>query len=86
MEMEESGRSATPVNCEQPDILVSSTPINEGHTVLDKVAEQCKATESQSDALFGKEDVCKVTVESRRGFWICFRRLNHVFLIFSDAS
>nr|KAF6476601.1 TATA element modulatory factor 1 [Rousettus aegyptiacus] len=59
MEMEESGRSATPVNCEQPDILVSSTPINEGHTVLDKVAEQCKATESQSDALFGKEDVCK---------------------------
>nr|KAF6476604.1 TATA element modulatory factor 1 [Rousettus aegyptiacus] len=61
MEMEESGRSATPVNCEQPDILVSSTPINEGHTVLDKVAEQCKATESQSDALFGKEDVCKVT-------------------------
>lgn len=34
-EMEESGRSATPVNCEQPDTLVSS-PINEGHTVLDK--------------------------------------------------
>ncbi|ELK07756.1 TATA element modulatory factor isoform X2 [Pteropus alecto] len=58
-EMEESGRSATPVNCEQPDILFPSTPINEGHTVLEKVTEQCKATESQPEALFGKEDVCK---------------------------
>lgn len=58
-EMEESGRSATPVNCEQPDTLVSSTPINEGHTVLDKVAEQCKATESQPEALSEEEDICK---------------------------
>nr|KAF6421398.1 TATA element modulatory factor 1 [Molossus molossus] len=58
-EMEESGRSATPVNCEQPDILVSSTPINEGHTVLDKVAEQCEAAESQPEALSEKEDICK---------------------------
>ncbi|KAL2803556.1 TATA element modulatory factor isoform 1 [Daubentonia madagascariensis] len=61
-EMEESGRSATPVNCEQPDILVSPTPINEGQTVLDKVAEQCEAAESQPEALSEKEDVCK-TVE-----------------------
>ncbi|XP_011915200.1 PREDICTED: TATA element modulatory factor isoform X2 [Cercocebus atys] len=61
-EMEESGRSATPVNCEQPDILVSSTPINEGHTVLDRVAEQCEPAESQPEALSEKEDVCK-TVE-----------------------
>ncbi|KAI4030404.1 TATA element modulatory factor 1 [Homo sapiens] len=61
-EMEESGRSATPVNCEQPDILVSSTPINEGQTVLDKVAEQCEPAESQPEALSEKEDVCK-TVE-----------------------
>uniref|UniRef100_A0A2K6R5H6 TATA element modulatory factor 1 n=1 Tax=Rhinopithecus roxellana TaxID=61622 RepID=A0A2K6R5H6_RHIRO len=61
-EMEESGRSATPVNCEQPDILVSSTPINEGHTVLDSVAEQCEPAESQPEALSEKEDVCK-TVE-----------------------
>uniref|UniRef100_A0A2K5K1E6 TATA element modulatory factor 1 TATA binding domain-containing protein n=1 Tax=Colobus angolensis palliatus TaxID=336983 RepID=A0A2K5K1E6_COLAP len=59
-EMEESGRSATPVNCEQPDILVSSTPINEGHTVLDRVAEQCEPAESQPEALSEKEDVCKV--------------------------
>uniref|UniRef100_A0A8C9I005 TATA element modulatory factor 1 n=1 Tax=Piliocolobus tephrosceles TaxID=591936 RepID=A0A8C9I005_9PRIM len=61
-EMEESGRSATPVNCEQPDILASSTPINEGHTVLDRVAEQCEPAESQPEALSEKEDVCK-TVE-----------------------
>uniref|UniRef100_A0A8D1A1S3 TATA element modulatory factor 1 TATA binding domain-containing protein n=1 Tax=Sus scrofa TaxID=9823 RepID=A0A8D1A1S3_PIG len=61
-EMEESGRSATPVNCEQPDSLVSSTPINEGHTVSDKVAELCEAPESQPEALSEKEDVCK-TVE-----------------------
>ncbi|XP_008152379.2 TATA element modulatory factor isoform X2 [Eptesicus fuscus] len=58
-EMEESGRSATPVNCEQPDTLVSSTPINEGHTVLDKVAEQCEAAGSQPEALSEKEDICK---------------------------
>ncbi|XP_007944249.1 TATA element modulatory factor [Orycteropus afer afer] len=58
-EMEESGRSATPVNCEQPDILVSSTLMNEGHAVLDKEAEQNKAAESQPEALSGKEDVCK---------------------------
>ncbi|XP_054451499.1 TATA element modulatory factor [Pteronotus mesoamericanus] len=58
-EMEESGRSATPVNCEQPEILVSSAPINEGHTVSDKVAEQCEAAESQPEALSEKEDICK---------------------------
>uniref|UniRef100_A0A7N5JPK0 TATA element modulatory factor 1 n=1 Tax=Ailuropoda melanoleuca TaxID=9646 RepID=A0A7N5JPK0_AILME len=61
-EMEESGRSATPVNCEQPDILVSATPINEGHTVIDKVAEQREAAESKPEAHSEKEDVCK-TVE-----------------------
>ncbi|KAF3828993.1 hypothetical protein GH733_003257, partial [Mirounga leonina] len=58
-ELEESGRSATPVNCEQPDILVSVTPINEGHTALDKVAEQCEAAESKPEAHSEKEDVCK---------------------------
>lgn len=58
-EMEESGRSATPVNCEQPDILVSSAPVNEGHSVSEKVAEQCEAAESQLEALSEKEDICK---------------------------
>ncbi|XP_053455217.1 TATA element modulatory factor isoform X2 [Nycticebus coucang] len=61
-EMEESGRSATPVNCEQPHTLVSPAPINEGQTVSDKVAEQCEAAESQPEVLSEKEDVCK-TVE-----------------------
>lgn len=66
-EMEESGRSATPVNCEQPDILVSATPINEGHTLLDKVAEEREAAESKPEAHSEKEDVCKVTLETGRG-------------------
>ncbi|XP_007523385.1 TATA element modulatory factor [Erinaceus europaeus] len=61
-EMEESGRSATPVNSEQPDMLVSSPPVNEGHAVLDKVAERCEVAESQPEVLSEKEDVCK-TVE-----------------------
>lgn len=77
-EMEESGRSATPVNCEQPDILVSSTPINEGPPVLDKVAEHCEAAESQPEALSEKEDICKVT-RKRKGIFACaFQRLNRV--------
>ncbi|XP_066100894.1 TATA element modulatory factor isoform X2 [Saccopteryx bilineata] len=58
-EMEESGRSATPVNCEQPDILVSSPSVSEGHTALDKVAEQCRAAESPPGAPSEKEDICK---------------------------
>uniref|UniRef100_A0A673TSL5 TATA element modulatory factor 1 n=1 Tax=Suricata suricatta TaxID=37032 RepID=A0A673TSL5_SURSU len=58
-ELEESGRSATPVNCEQPDILVSSTPINEEHTVSDKVAEPPETAESKPEAHSEKEDVCK---------------------------
>ncbi|XP_012511224.1 PREDICTED: TATA element modulatory factor [Propithecus coquereli] len=64
-EMEESGRSATPVNCEQPDILVSPIPINEGQTVLDRVAKQCEAAESQPEALSEKEDVCKQTLREK---------------------
>ncbi|XP_058534409.1 TATA element modulatory factor isoform X2 [Ochotona princeps] len=52
-EMEESGRSATPVNCDQPDILVSPAPINE---------EQSEAAESQPESLPEKEDISK-TVE-----------------------
>ncbi|XP_004483386.1 TATA element modulatory factor [Dasypus novemcinctus] len=61
-EMEESGRSATPVNCEQPDVLVSPPPISEGHAVVNKVPEQCETAESQPETLSEKEDVCK-TVE-----------------------
>ena len=67
-EMEESGRSATPVNCEQPDILVSSASVNEGHTVLDEEAEQPEASR-QPEAPSEKEDVCKVTLRNGRGFF-----------------
>ncbi|ERE66985.1 TATA element modulatory factor [Cricetulus griseus] len=58
-ELEESGRSATPVNCEQPDMLASPTPANEGHPASGPAAEQCEAAESQPEAPPEKEDVCK---------------------------
>ncbi|XP_028711301.1 TATA element modulatory factor [Peromyscus leucopus] len=61
-ELEESGRSATPVNCEQPDSLASPTPVNEGQLVSGPAAEQCEAADSQPEALPEKEDICK-TVE-----------------------
>ncbi|XP_008825360.1 TATA element modulatory factor isoform X2 [Nannospalax galili] len=63
-ELEESGRSATPVNCDQPDTLFSSTPINGGPSVSDKVAEQSEVTaaDGQPEVPSEKEDVCK-TVE-----------------------
>ncbi|XP_005071247.1 TATA element modulatory factor [Mesocricetus auratus] len=57
-ELEESGRSATPVNCEQPDML-TSTPANEGHLVCGPAVEQCVAAESQPEAPPEKDDVCK---------------------------
>ena len=72
-EMEESGRSATPVNCEQPDILVSSASVNEGHAVLAEEAEQPEAS-SQPEAPSEKEDVCKVTLRNGRGFFDTFFR------------
>ncbi|XP_042535820.1 TATA element modulatory factor [Dipodomys spectabilis] len=69
-EMEESGRSTTPVNCEQPDTpveqpdtLVSSVPTTEGcNTALDELSEQREVAESQPEVLSEKEDVCK-TIE-----------------------
>ncbi|XP_012865817.1 PREDICTED: TATA element modulatory factor [Dipodomys ordii] len=69
-EMEESGRSTTPVNCEQPDTpveqpdtLVSSVPTTEGcNTGLDELSEQHEVAESQPEVLSEKEDACK-TIE-----------------------
>lgn len=61
-ELEESGRSATPVNCEQPDSLASPTPVNEGQLVSGPAAEQCETADSQPEAVPEKEDICK-TVE-----------------------
>lgn len=60
-ELEESGRSATPVNCEQPDTLSSPTPVSGGHSASGPVTEQCETVENQPKAP-EKEDVCK-TVE-----------------------
>uniref|UniRef100_A0A8D2CV81 TATA element modulatory factor 1 n=1 Tax=Sciurus vulgaris TaxID=55149 RepID=A0A8D2CV81_SCIVU len=61
-EMEESGRSATPVDCEQPDTVVPPVPVGEGHAVPHRVAGQGEAVEVQPEALAEKEDVGK-TVE-----------------------
>ncbi|XP_050005280.1 TATA element modulatory factor [Alexandromys fortis] len=58
-ELEESGRSATPVNCEQPDTLASPVPGNEGDLVSGPAPDQCEAAGSQPEALPEKEDVCK---------------------------
>ncbi|XP_005364980.1 TATA element modulatory factor [Microtus ochrogaster] len=58
-DLEESGRSATPVNCEQPDTLASPVPGNEGDLVSGPATDQCEAAGSQPEALPEKEDVCK---------------------------
>lgn len=62
-ELEESGRSATPVNCEQPDTVASPTPVNVGHSASGPAAEHSEAAENQPKAPPPeKEDVGK-TVE-----------------------
>ncbi|XP_001510334.1 TATA element modulatory factor isoform X1 [Ornithorhynchus anatinus] len=58
-EMEESGRSATPVNSEQPDVLVVTPPINEDSAVVEEDPVPCRDDESQPEVLFEKEDLCK---------------------------
>ncbi|KAH0512641.1 TATA element modulatory factor [Microtus ochrogaster] len=58
-DLEESGRSATPVNCEQPDTLASPVPGKEGNLVSGPATDQCEAAGSQPEALPEKEDVCK---------------------------
>lgn len=49
-ELEESGRSATPVNCEQPDTLASPTPVNVGPSASGPAAEDGEAAENQPKA------------------------------------
>lgn len=62
-ELEESGRSATPVNCEQPDTLASPTPVNVGPSASGPAAEDDEAAENQPKApQLEQEDVGK-TVE-----------------------
>lgn len=49
-ELEESGRSATPVNCEQPDTLASPTTVNVGPSASGPAAEDGEAAENQPKA------------------------------------
>lgn len=49
-ELEESGRSATPVNCEQPDTLASPIPVNVGPSASGPAAEDGEAAENQPKA------------------------------------
>lgn len=63
-ELEESGRSATPVNCEQPDTLASPTPVNVGPSASGPAAEDGEAAENQPKApQLEQGDVGKVTTE-----------------------
>lgn len=62
-DLEESGRSATPVNCEQPDTLASPAPVSVGHSASGPAAEHCEAADNPPKAPpLEKEDVGK-TVE-----------------------
>ncbi|KAM5280629.1 TATA element modulatory factor isoform 2-T2 [Ctenodactylus gundi] len=60
-EMEESGRSATPVNCEQPERLAAPVPGSEGPAAVAGAAEPGAAAVSRPEAL-ERQDVGK-TVE-----------------------
>uniref|UniRef100_A0A8C8SJT2 TATA element modulatory factor 1 n=1 Tax=Pelusios castaneus TaxID=367368 RepID=A0A8C8SJT2_9SAUR len=59
-EMEESGRSATPVNSEQPDVLVAAMQIDEGQTIKEEVVMQPQDAEKFPQANCEKEELCKM--------------------------
>ncbi|XP_042705903.2 TATA element modulatory factor isoform X1 [Chrysemys picta bellii] len=59
-EMEESGRSATPVNSEQPDILVAAVQTDEGQTVKVEVVMQQQGAEKLPKVNCEKEELCKM--------------------------
>lgn len=63
-EMEESGRSATPVNSEQPDVLVVPVRTAEEHTPKEEVVVVRHSAEELSSTECEKEELCKVTLES----------------------
>nr|XP_033782145.1 TATA element modulatory factor [Geotrypetes seraphini] len=58
-EMEESGRSATPVNLEQPDVLITTVAMNEGQDLLIQQEGPLQDTENQPGAHVESEDVWK---------------------------
>lgn len=63
-EMEESGRSATPVNSEQPDVLVVPTRTVEEHATPKEAAAIHHSAEKLSSVECEKEELCKVIPES----------------------
>ncbi|XP_030064456.1 TATA element modulatory factor [Microcaecilia unicolor] len=58
-EMEESGRSATPVNLEQPDVLITALAMNEGQGLPIQQDSPLQDTENQPGAECEREDICK---------------------------
>ncbi|KAF7249951.1 TATA element modulatory factor [Varanus komodoensis] len=59
-EMEESGRSATPVNSEQPDTLAVSEQSDEGQTQKEEMAVVRPSAEKLSSVQCEKEELCKI--------------------------
>ncbi|XP_015280296.1 PREDICTED: TATA element modulatory factor [Gekko japonicus] len=59
-EMEESGRSATPVNSEQPDVLVVPIRTVEEHTPKEEVVVIHRSAEALSSVECEKEELCKI--------------------------
>ncbi|XP_073448310.1 TATA element modulatory factor [Aquarana catesbeiana] len=60
IEMEESGRSATPVNSEQPDLLVTAL---QTHEIKDEVLAELQEDSSQPKVDYTLEDLQKITDE-----------------------
>ncbi|XP_029456926.1 TATA element modulatory factor [Rhinatrema bivittatum] len=58
-EMEESGRSATPVNLEQPDVLIASITVNEDQGLLAQPDRPLQGAENQPGIECETEDVWK---------------------------
>ena len=62
-EMEESGRSATPVNSEQPDVLVTSVQTAEEQIVKEETEPQQDAVKKLLEEDTEKQELKKVTVK-----------------------
>lgn len=63
IEMEESGRSATPVNSEQPDLLVTSLQTQEPESVGQGVSEEEQETDHKPKVDYTMEDMQKIIDE-----------------------
>lgn len=64
MEMEESGRSATPVNSEQPDVLAVPVRTDESQVQDEEMAELHFSGKISSNVECEKEELCKVNMKS----------------------